>query len=348
MQQLLTEAQQSSVALLGILEDQQQAQHALRESEEYMRQIGDNLPGGFIFQVRVETDGRHRLLHISAGVMRINGVSQQEALADIGVLYRQYMDDDWARCAAVLAEAERTFSEYRVEVRMRRPDGEVRWCLQTAAPRRLADGRLLWNGIVLDITEHKRAEILLGGEKIVLELMAKGVPLAEILMVITRNVEAQSNDTLCSILLLDADGIHLRHGAAPSLPEAYNLAVDGEAIGASAGSCGTAVYRKQQVIVTDIETDPLWTDYRELALEHGLRACWSTPILAAGGRILGSFALYHRTPRAPDQADFDIIERLTHLTGIAIETAGRYSPAKYSMRASSGNKSNSQGRQSNF
>ena len=134
-----------------------------------------------------------------------------------------------------------------------------------------------------------------------------------------RNIEALLPDMRCSILLLDADGVHLRHGAAPNLPDAYNRAIDGVEIGPQAGSCGTAAYRNQAVIVTDIATDPLWADYRALALPHGLRACWSTPIRSAHGLVLGTFALYYREPCAPGPADLELIERVTHLSAIAIE-----------------------------
>ncbi len=170
-----------------------------------------------------------------------------------------------------------------------------------------------------EITERKRTEALLSGEKQVLEMMAKGAPLSDILTTIVRNIEALLPDMRCSILLLDADGVHLRHGAAPSLPDAYNRAIDGAEIGPQAGSCGTAAYRNQAVIVTDIATDPLWADYRALALPHGLRACWSTPIRSAHGLVLGTFALYYREPCAPGPADLELIERVTHLSAIAIE-----------------------------
>ncbi len=174
-------------------------------------------------------------------------------------------------------------------------------------------------GMARDITERKRAEALLAGEKQVLEMIAGGMHLPDILDALTRTVEQQSKGLSCSILLLDADGVHLRHGAAPSLPDAYCRAIDGVAIGPSAGSCGTAAFRKELVLVEDVATDPLWEDYRELALEHGLRACWSTPILTADRRVLGTFAMYYGEPRSPNPADLELIGRATHLAAIAIE-----------------------------
>lgn len=150
-------------------------------------------------------------------------------------------------------------------------------------------------------------------------MIASGAPLGEILDVLARDLEAQAEGMLCSILLLDRDGVHLRDGAGPSLPESYRRAVDGITIGPTVGSCGTAAYRGEPVIVADIETDPLWRDYRELAREHGLRACWSTPIVSPRGEVLGTFAMYYREPRAPDQRDLELIERATHIAGIAIE-----------------------------
>jgi PAS domain S-box-containing protein len=173
--------------------------------------------------------------------------------------------------------------------------------------------------IAHDITGRKRAEVLLAAEKQVLEMVAAGAPLPEVLDALTRNVEAQSEGVLCSVLLLDRDGAHLRDGSGPSLPESYRQAVDGIAVGPSAGSCGTAAYRREAVIVTDVATNPLWADYRDLALSHGLRACWSTPILSSGGAVLGTFAMYYRQPRAPDQRDLELIERATHIAGIAME-----------------------------
>ncbi|MDP2674960.1 MAG: PAS domain S-box protein [Dehalococcoidia bacterium] len=187
-------------------------------------------------------------------------------------------------------------------------------------PLRDAEGRVVGTiGVALDVTEGKRTDALLAGEKRVLEMVARGAPLQEVLEVLTRNVEEQANGMLCSILLLDQGGTNLRHGAAPSLPDAYNQAVDGIAIGPKVGSCGTAAYLKRPVIVSDIAIDPLWADVRHLALSHGLRACWSTPILASNGAVLGTAALYYREPREPNAQDLELIERVTHIAGIAID-----------------------------
>jgi len=174
-------------------------------------------------------------------------------------------------------------------------------------------------GVARDITERMRAEMRLAGEKHILELVAKGAPLDEVLGGLARNIEKESLGLLCSILLLDPHGVTLRHGAAPSLPESYVRAIDGIAIGPSVGSCGTAAYRQELVIVSDIASDPLWAEFRDLGLTHGLRACWSAPIFSARGDLLGTFAVYYREPRAPAQADLERIDRATHIAGIAIE-----------------------------
>src|SRR4030095_5935451 len=167
--------------------------------------------------------------------------------------------------------------------------------------------------------ERKQAEALLAGEKRLLEMIAKGNSLALILDALCRLVEELSSGSLSSILLLDPNGNRLRHGAAPSLPTSYTEAIDGGVIGPSVGSCGTAAYRKEPVIVSDIATDPLWSDYRDLTLAHGLRACWSTPILSSDGRVFGTFAIYSREPGSPTQQQQNIIEQVTDLASIAIE-----------------------------
>src|SRR2546428_11468059 len=118
---------------------------------------------------------------------------------------------------------------------------------------------------------------------------------------------------------MDPNGKQLRHGGAPNLPKAYTKAIDGAFIGPAVGSCGTAAYRAEQIIVSDIATDPLWADFRDLALAHSLRACWSTPIFSSEGKVIGTFAMYYREPRSPSALEQDTIEHITHLAGIAIQ-----------------------------
>ncbi|MGH8673320.1 MAG: GAF domain-containing protein, partial [Burkholderiales bacterium] len=165
---------------------------------------------------------------------------------------------------------------------------------------------------------RRRAERMREGQNRILELVAAGVPLAEVLNELMLSIERHSPAMLCSVLLLDEDGAHLHAGAAPSLAQAYNQAIDGVAIGPTVGSCGTATYWKKQVIVSDIATDPLWADYRDLAAAHGLRACWSTPITSDDGKVLGTFANYYREARAPTADDLQLIELGSRLAKIAI------------------------------
>lgn len=168
--------------------------------------------------------------------------------------------------------------------------------------------------------ESRRLEALVDGQCQVLEMITHGLPLPSILEGIARWVEAQSRDgLLASILLLDSERQHLLHGAAPSLPEAYNKAIDGLTIGPRVGSCGTAAYTKEAVFVEDIAEDPRWATYRELALPHGLRACWSTPLIGGDGEVLGTFAIYYRHPGLPTADDLHIIQLVTRTAVLAIE-----------------------------
>jgi PAS domain S-box-containing protein len=171
----------------------------------------------------------------------------------------------------------------------------------------------------MDVTERKRAESLLAGEKRLLEMVARGDSLVRILDSLCLFVEEQADGVIASILLQDSNGKQLRHGGAPSLPKAYTDAIDGCFIGPAEGSCGTAAYYGKQVIVSDIASDPLWANYRDLALAYSLRACWSTPLLSAEGKVIGTFALYYRTPRSPSLLDQEIIAQITHLAGVAIQ-----------------------------
>ncbi len=176
-----------------------------------------------------------------------------------------------------------------------------------------------------EITERKLAEQaarenadLLAGQNRVLELIARGAPLRESLDTLLRVIEAQCSGMLCSILLLDSDGIHVRHGAAPSLPDSFIRGIDGQVIGPQAGSCGTAAFRREPVVVEDIATDPLWESYRPAALAHGLRACWSTPIFDGQRAVLGTFALYFPSPTRPSERQLRMVDLCTHTAAIAI------------------------------
>jgi PAS domain S-box-containing protein len=155
------------------------------------------------------------------------------------------------------------------------------------------------------------------GEKRIFEMLTQGDCLPQILDALCRLVEDQSPGVLASILLLE--GNRLRHGAAPSLPKAYTDAIDGSMIGPEAGSCGTAAFRGQQVVVADIDADPLWREYRAVALPHALRACWSTPVFSSEGHVIATFAMYYRQPCSPGPGDQEIIEQITHLAGVAIQ-----------------------------
>ena len=170
-----------------------------------------------------------------------------------------------------------------------------------------------------DVTRAHADELVQAGERRALEMLAGGAPQPAILELLVRTLEDASDGALGSILLLDASGRHVVHGAAPRLPADYVRAIDGRDIGPAAGSCGTAAYRGEPVYVADIARDPLWADYRELALGFDLRACWSSPILSSAKRVLGTFALYFREPREADARARELLERASHVAGIVLE-----------------------------
>ncbi|MEE3626378.1 ATP-binding protein [Nitrospirillum sp. BR 11752] len=165
---------------------------------------------------------------------------------------------------------------------------------------------------------RERAERLLTVERKVLGMTAGRAPLSTVLSALCSGMEADLEGGLCSIVLADADGRHIRTGAAPSLPASFARAVDGAPVGPTAGSCGTAIHRGEPVIVTDIANDPLWLDYRAAAAEADLAACWSIPILAGDGHALGAFAIYFRSPRSPEGWMLDLARRASRLATVAI------------------------------
>jgi PAS domain S-box-containing protein len=202
------------------------------------------------------------------------------------------------------------------ENRMRTRDGVYCWLAWSATPAR-GDG--LFYATARDMTERRRLEQFDADHRAALELIARGVPLPRVLERLTAMLEAQVPGMLTSILLLDATGTRVRHGAAPSLPRQYVDGIDGEPIGPEAGSCGTAAYLRCLVVSEDIANDPRWARYRDAAIAAGLRACWSLPILSSRDEVLGTFAMYYSEPRSPVAAELGLLEAASRLASIAIE-----------------------------
>jgi PAS domain S-box-containing protein len=293
-----------------------QAENALRESEAYLAEAQRlTRTGSWVWRVA----GRDAL-HLSEEWYRIYGFDPRDGVPNWQERLQRVHPEDRAKWESTIDRAVADKSDYEVEFRIVTPNGNVKHIYTVGHPVVSASGDLVeFVGSSVDVTERKRDEALREGESCILEMIARDAPVAETLEGLVRVVECQFTGLLCSVLLLDEDGQHVRHGAAPSLPKPYVDAINGLPIGPKAGSCGTAMYRGQPVIVTDILEDPLWEPYRGVVEPHGLRACWSTPILAHSGKVLGSFAMYYREPRSPTPAEKRALDMATHLAGIAIE-----------------------------
>ena len=266
-----------------------------------------------------EQDENLRFTMISAGIAKGSDI---EAAAHLGktrweLPYANLSPDTIAAHDAVLA-ARRPFRDFVIT----RPgrDGKLHIGLLSGEPVFDRDGRFRgYRGVGRDITQTKRNSDLMAAEKLLLERLANSAPLPDLLRALCTSIEAIfAMGARCSVLLSDEAGRCLRLGAAPSLPEAYNQATDGIIIGPGMGSCGTSAHTGQPAIAADLLTDPNWDEFRSVALEHGLRACWSFPIIGAH-KVLGTFAIYFPHSCAPDDADFQTMERILDLSRIAIE-----------------------------
>ena len=232
--------------------------------------------------------------------------------------------DDLQHTIDALMKAHETGQAFNVESRHRRADGIYRWFNVLGLPLRDTEGEILcWFHLLIDIDGRKRAEAQLAGEKRLLEMVASNCPLTDVLTALCKFVEDTSSDCYCGVYLIDWSGSKFRIGAVPSLPATFNDPVDGLTVSPQVGPCGVAALTKTQVIATDLESDPLWQSsaIRPLALAHGLRSHWSTPIYAQEGRVLGTFAIFNREPASPTQIQQDLIAQVTHIASIAIERA---------------------------
>jgi signal transduction histidine kinase len=314
IQLLFTTVAVTQLSLAAVIRERKRVQEAAREKGEQLQLALDaaqmNTWDWRLPEVNKWLEASHNVLYhpTADAVIAFEGFS--------GLIHPADLFDVSGAIEKSTARAE----PLNVEFRVVRPDGSIRW--------HLAKGKVLFDndrrpirmvGLTADITDRKMAETLSAGENRILEMIATGAQLKEILASLAALVEAESTGLLCAVMLLDSDGVHVRHGAAPSLPLGYVKAVEGAQIGPRAGSCGTAMYLRQRIIASDVMEDSRWEDYRELAMSYGLRACWSTPIVSEHGKVLGSFAMYYREPRTPTNDEVRLIDIATQLAAIAIE-----------------------------
>jgi PAS domain S-box-containing protein len=313
------ETSSGSLEYVGALTDvtaAKQAEKTLRESEAYLAEAqGLSHTGSWAW-----TPATGDIRYWSEECYRVLGFDPRAGLPRFETVFQRIHPDDQAQTMEALETTRREGEEFELNYRIVHPGGEIRDIHAIGHPVLNPSGDVVeLVGTLMDVTEQKRAEGLRAGESRILEMIARDARLEEILEKLVRVVEAQFAGLLCSVLLLHEDGQHLWHIAAPNLPKPYTEAINGLSIGPKAGSCGTAMYRREPVVVTDIRQDPLWEPYRELVEPYGFRACWSTPIVAHSGRALGSFAMYCCEPRGPSLAETQALEMATHIAGIAIE-----------------------------
>ena len=312
---VIKDAEGRAISITGTdadITDRKLGEEALRKAEEIHKRIVDS------------TNDCVKILDLEGRILHVN----REALnffevPDISALKNRPLDEFYEGPLRVTAQeavaAARNGGCGRFQGPARAVSGITRWWDIVVTP--ITDGGAVVQLLAVsrDITDRRRDEAFHAAQLKMFEIIAADGLLSDALDHLVRVVEQHADGMLCSVLLLDDDGIHMRHGAAPSLPEAYVRAIDGLAISPRCGSCGTAMHHAERVVVTDILTDPLWDDYRETARRAGLRACWSQPIFSPQRRVLGAFAMYYGEPRAPRDQELRLIESAAHVARIAIE-----------------------------
>jgi PAS domain S-box-containing protein len=310
------------------LTERKRAEEALRRSEERFRLLVEGVSDYAIFML----DPEGRVVTWNPGAQRLKGYQPEEIIGQhFSRFYPQEaIDRGWPEHELLVAAREGRFEDEGWRLRK---DGTRFWANVVITALRDNAGRHLgFSKITRDMTERKRAEenarrlaevAALAGQKRVLGLLVQGAPLADVLDATCEVIEGQGWDRLiATVLLLDEDGERLRSVAGRRAPADYARAVDGLRIGPCAGSCGTAAYRGEPVVVSDIAVDPLWAvipDIRDLALGHGLRACSSTPFFSSQGKVLGTFAVYYPTPRCPSSEEMRLVDILTRTAGVGVE-----------------------------
>src|SRR5215471_19093370 len=302
----------------SLLGDRKKAEEALRTNERNLSLITNVIPT-FIHVLR--TDGS--VLYVNQAVLGYTGLTLDDVRKD-DYRARVFHPEDVERLRDERREELTSAVPFENEQRVLGKDGKYRWFLIRYNPLLDEQGRVdRWYVAAFDIEDRKQAEALLAGEKQFLEMVARGDSRSDILEALCRLVESTADGCYCSVVLVDPSGTRLEHGAAPSLPTSFITSIIGRPVNAESGPCAMAAYLNEQVIAADLTTETRWESYAwcPMALAHGLRACWSTPISSTAGKVLGAFALYYDEPQKPTLFHQSLIARFTHIASIAIERA---------------------------
>ena len=268
-----------------------------------------------------ELDIQKNELYWSPGIFNLFEIEKSKSGNTTEVFLDVVHPDDRERVRKAYSDSLNDKNSYKMDHRLLMKDGRIKYVHQECETYWDDDGNpKLANGFIQDITVHKKAENRKQSQSKILESIVSGLPLPEILELIVKSFEEEDISSLCSILVLDEEGIHLHKGAAPSLPDFYNNAIEGLEIGNGVGSCGTAAFTKKRVIVENINTHKYWAPFLELTKKAGLESCWSEPIIGNGGKVLGTFAIYHREPKKPTNEEIKLLESVTYLTSLAISS----------------------------
>jgi PAS domain S-box-containing protein len=314
----LTDASGKVVKWCGIsidIDDRRQSEDATRARESRFHSIVDGIPALITLMAP-----SGELEFVNRQVVEYFGAPFEELRAwPTGDTFHP---DDRAGLRAAWKRSVGTGEPFDFEGRRRRADGVHRWFHVRGFPLRDAEGRILvWYLLHTDIDDRKRTEALLAGEKRVLEMVAGGDSMPAILEALCRLVESTATGCHCSVVLVDQSGTRLEHGAAPSLPASFIASIIGRPVNAESGPCAMAAYLNEPVVATDLTSETRWDSYGwcPMAMAHGLRSCWSTPILSRAWKVLGAFAIYYDQPGSPAPLHQSLVERFKHIASIAIE-----------------------------
>ncbi|HEX7979269.1 MAG TPA: GAF domain-containing protein [Gemmatimonadaceae bacterium] len=289
----------------------------------------EGLPSGTLRQVRlceIENDRDClKIVGLDGRLLYVNpaGLAQLDAEDSRALVGRRWIEF-WPEKDREVVEEAMTRAKAGAIGRFMRPTrtlaGVMKWWDVAVMPIVDSSGAVVQlKAVSRDVSAQWRAESFQAGQHQVLEMIATGAPLAQVLTLLVHVIEDQGEGMVCQALLLDADGTHVRLGAAPSLPEEFSSRFDGQPVGPRIGACGTVMQTGRPVILTDIERDSQWPVLRDAALSIGLRSCWSTPILSSKKKVLGAFAMFSSTPRGPSCEELRLVETGADLAGAAVD-----------------------------